>query len=177
MKIEKATFAGGCYWCTEAVFLPLKGVEKVTSGFIGGFIKNPAYREVCNDVTGHAEAIEIEYETEQIDYKTLLEVFFASHDPTTLNRQGADVGSQYRSAIFYHTEEQKVLAEDFIQFLTEEAVFEEKIVTQIEEATIFYKADDDHQNYYNLNKEQGYCQYVITPKVNKLRKNYAHLLK
>ncbi len=175
--MEKATFAGGCFWCTEAVFLEIKGVEKIISGYTGGFIKNPAYREVCNDVTGHAEAIEISYNPVLVSYNKLLEVFFSTHNPTTLNRQGNDIGSQYRSEIFYHNEEQKELAENFIQILEKEKIFDQPIVTKITLASVFYCAEDYHQNYYNLNKEQGYCDFVIRPKIEKVRKYFAQNLK
>ncbi|MFY7937268.1 MAG: peptide-methionine (S)-S-oxide reductase MsrA [Flavobacterium sp.] len=176
-SVQVATFAGGCFWCTEAVFLEVKGVEKIVSGFTGGFVKNPAYREVCNETTGHAEGIQITFNPKEVAYEDLLEIFFATHDPTTLNKQGADVGSQYRSAIFYHSNEQKDKAEKYIQFIEKEKLYANPIVTQIEEAGVFYLAEDYHQNYYNQNKEQGYCQYVIAPKLDKLRKYYKSKLK
>jgi peptide-methionine (S)-S-oxide reductase len=176
-SVQVATFAGGCFWCTEAVFLEVKGVEKIVSGFTGGFIKNPAYREVCNETTGHAEGIQITFNPKEVAYEDLLEIFFATHDPTTLNKQGADVGTQYRSAIFYHSKEQKEKAEKYIQLIEKEKLYANPIVTQIEEAGVFYLAEDYHQNYYNQNKEQGYCQYVIAPKLDKLRKYYKSKLK
>ena len=176
-SVQVATFAGGCFWCTEAVFLEVKGVDKIVSGFTGGFIKNPAYREVCNETTGHAEGIQITFNPKEVAYEDLLEIFFATHDPTTLNKQGADVGTQYRSAIFYHSKEQKEKAENYIQFIEKEKLYANPIVTQIEEAGVFYLAEDYHQNYYNQNKEQGYCQYVIAPKLDKLRKYYKSKLK
>jgi peptide-methionine (S)-S-oxide reductase len=176
-SVQVATFAGGCFWCTEAVFLEVKGVEKIVSGFTGGFVKNPAYREVCNETTGHAEGIQITFNPKEVAYEDLLEIFFATHDPTTLNKQGADVGTQYRSAIFYHSKEQKEKAEKYIQLIEKEKLYTNPIVTQIEEAGVFYLAEDYHQNYYNQNKEQGYCQYVIAPKLNKLRKYYKSKLK
>jgi peptide-methionine (S)-S-oxide reductase len=176
-SVQVATFAGGCFWCTEAVFLEVKGVEKIVSGFTGGFVKNPAYREVCNETTGHAEGIQITFNPKEVAYEDLLEIFFATHDPTTLNKQGADVGTQYRSAIFYHSQEQKEKAEKYIQFIEKEKLYANPIVTQIEEAGVFYLAEDYHQNYYNQNKEQGYCQYVIAPKLDKLRKYYKSKLK
>jgi peptide-methionine (S)-S-oxide reductase len=176
-SVQVATFAGGCFWCTEAVFLEVKGVEKIVSGFTGGFVKNPAYREVCNETTGHAEGIQITFNPKEVAYEDLLEIFFATHDPTTLNKQGADVGTQYRSAIFYHSKEQKEKAEKYIQFIEKEKLYANPIVTQIEEAGVFYLAEDYHQNYYNQNKEQGYCQYVIAPKLDKLRKYYKSKLK
>ena len=176
-SVQVATFAGGCFWCTEAVFLEVKGVEKVVSGFTGGFIKNPAYREVCNGTTGHAEGIQITFNPKEVAYEDLLEIFFATHDPTTLNKQGADVGTQYRSAIFYHSPEQKEKAEKYIQLIEKEKLYAKPVVTQIEEASVFYLAEDYHQNYYNQNKEQGYCEYVIAPKLDKLRKYYKSKLK
>lgn len=176
-SVQVATFAGGCFWCTEAVFLEVKGVEKVVSGFTGGFIKNPAYREVCNGTTGHAEGIQITFNPKEVAYEDLLEIFFATHDPTTLNKQGADVGTQYRSAIFYHSPEQKAKAEKYIQLIEQEKLYANPVVTQIEEAGVFYLAEDYHQNYYNQNKEQGYCEYVIAPKLDKLRKYYKSKLK
>lgn len=174
--LEKATFAGGCFWCTEAIFLEIKGVKKVVSGYTGGFIKNPAYREVCNGTTGHAEAIEITFDPNEIAYEDLLEVFFGTHDPTTLNRQGADVGTQYRSAVFYHSENQKEKALKYIELITKEKLYNNPIVTQVEPASVFYLAEDYHQNYYNQNQEQGYCAMVIAPKLEKLRKYYKSKL-
>lgn len=176
-SVQIATFAGGCFWCTEAIFLEVKGVEKVVSGYTGGFIKNPAYREVCNGTTGHAEAIQISFNPKEVAYEDLLEIFFATHDPTTLNRQGADEGTQYRSAVFYHSEEQKQQAERYIQLIEKEKLYSNPIVTKIEPAVAFYSAEDYHQNYYNQNQEQGYCRMVISPKLEKLRKYYASKLK
>lgn len=176
-KIETATLANGCFWCTEAIFQRLKGVESVTSGFSGGNIKNPAYREVIIGRTGHAEAIEIKFDATIISFQEILDVFFSTHDPTTLNRQGYDVGTQYRSAIFYHSEEQKNIAENFIKELTNAKVFDAKIVTEVTEFTSFYKAEDYHQDYYNNNKTQGYCIAVINPKLEKFIKKYKAKLK
>jgi peptide-methionine (S)-S-oxide reductase len=174
---EIATFAGGCFWCTEAVFLELKGVEKVVSGYTGGTVKNPSYREVCTGSTGHAEAIQITYDPKLVQYKDLLEIFFSSHNPTTLNRQGADVGTQYRSEIFYHSEEQKKEAEEYIALIEKEKLYDDPIVTVVSPAVTFYEAEDYHQNYYNENSSQGYCQMVIAPKLEKLRKYYKSKLK
>jgi len=175
---ETAIFAGGCFWCTEAFFTDLKGVEKVTSGYIGGKTENPTYKEVCSGYTGHAEAIQITYDPEQIAYEDLLEIFFATHDPTTLNRQGADVGTQYRSEIFYTTEAQKASAENFIKLLTDQNIYQgKKVVTKISAASKFYPAEDYHQDYYAQNSSQPYCQMVITPKLDKLKKNYKNKLK
>lgn len=174
---EIAIFAGGCFWCTEAVFTNLKGVEKVTSGYIGGTTENPTYKEVCSGTTNHAEAIKILYNPSEIAYEDLLEIFFATHDPTTLNRQGADVGTQYRSEIFYTTETQKEKAERYMQLLEKEKLYANSIVTKISEATIFYNAEAYHQDYYSNNSNQGFCQMVIAPKLEKLRKYYASKLK
>lgn len=177
-NLEVATLAAGCFWCIEAVLLRLKGVEKVISGYTAGKIKNPTYREVCSGLTGHAEAVEVYFDPNIISYEVLLKVFFSMHNPTTLNRQGGDIGTQYRSAIFYHNSVQKTIAENYIQELETEKVFEDKIVTEISPAETFYPAEDYHQDYYNLNREKNsYCTVVIDPKVNKIRKSYAHLLK
>lgn len=175
--MEVATFAGGCFWCTEAVFLEINGVEKVVSGYIGGKTKNPTYKDICTGETGHAEAIQITYNPKEVAYEDLLEVFFGTHDPTTLNRQGADVGTQYRSEIFYHSEAQKVKAENYIELLVKEKLYDKSIVTKISSATQFYSAEDYHQNYYNQNSSQGYCQMVIAPKLEKLHKYYKSKLK
>ena len=176
-NLKIATFAGGCFWCTEAVFLRIEGVEKVISGYTGGQIKNPAYREICTGRTGHAEAIQIYYDENKISYKELLEIFFATHDPTTLNRQGNDVGTQYRSSIFYNSDVQKQEALDFITFLEAERLFDNPIVTEVVPSEVFYNAEEYHQNYYNQNSEQAYCQFVINPKLKKLRANYINKLK
>ena len=175
--LEVATFAGGCFWCTEAVSLELDGVKGVVSGYIGGKTINPTYKEISNGDTGHAEAIEITFDPTKISFGELLEIFFATHDPTTLNRQGNDVGTQYRSEIFYHNGAQKQLSEDYIALMTSENTFGKPIVTKISAATTFYEAEDYHQNYYNQNKTQGYCSYVITPKIDKLKKMYHDKLK
>lgn len=176
---EIATFAGGCFWCTEAVFLNIKGVQSVTSGYIGGKSPNPTYKEICTGQTGHAEAIQIVFNPSEVTFGELLELFFATHDPTTLNRQGADVGTQYRSEVFYHNEQQKKLTEDYVQLLLQEHTFGfgKSIVTAISPAVTFYPAEDYHQNYYNQNKEQGYCSYVITPKIEKLQSQFKAKLK
>jgi peptide-methionine (S)-S-oxide reductase len=174
---ELATFAGGCFWCLETTFNRLKGVEKAISGYTNGHIPNPTYKEVCSGTTGHAEAIQIHYNPEIIDFKTLLTVFFSLHNPTTLNRQGGDIGTQYRSGIYYHNQDQKDLALQMIQSLENEGVFE-KIVTEVEPIATFYEAEEYHQDYYNNNRENnGYCTAVIDPKVAKLRKSFSHLLK
>jgi len=176
-NLKEATFGNGCFWCTEAIFQRLDGVEVVRSGFSGGHIKNPAYREVVSGRTGHAEVIELTYDSDKISFVELLEVFFATHDPTTLNRQGYDVGTQYRSAVFYHDEQQKLEAEAMIQALTQAEVFEDPIVTEVTEFDAFYEAEDYHQNYYNDNKNQPYCVAVINPKLDKFLKNYKDKLK
>jgi peptide-methionine (S)-S-oxide reductase len=177
-NLEIATLAGGCFWCIEAVLNKLKGVEKAISGYTAGKIKNPTYREVCSGLTGHAEAVEVHFNPEMIGYDILLKVFFSMHNPTTLNRQGGDIGTQYRSAIFYHNLDQKEIAEKYIIELENQSIFEDKIVTEISPAEAFYPAEEYHQDYYNLNKEKNsYCSVVIDPKVNKIRKSYAHLLK
>lgn len=174
---ETATLGGGCFWCTEAVFLRMKGVEKVTPGYSGGHIKNPAYREVTTGRTGHAEVIQIVYDPKVTTFGEILEVFFATHDPTTLNRQGADVGTQYRSAIFYHTESQKKEAENFIIQLDRSGAYENPIVTEVTAFTNFYEAEDYHKNYFNNNRNQPYCQYVVAPKVEKFNKLFKDKLK
>jgi peptide-methionine (S)-S-oxide reductase len=176
-KIKTAIFAHGCFWCTEAVFERIEGVEQVVSGYTGGFIKNPAYREVCNGTTGHAEATKITFDSSKVSYRSLLEIFFATHNPTTLNRQGNDVGTQYRSAIFYVDENQKAEAEAFISLLEREKVFDNHIVTEINKFEVFYAAEKDHQDYYNNNKQQGYCQFIINPKLKKLEQHYKDKLK
>ena len=176
-KSETATFANGCFWCTEAVFQNLKGVQKVTSGYTGGHVKNPTYEQVCNKNTGHAEALEILFDPKQISYDELLEVFWKTHDPTTLNRQGNDVGPQYRSAIFYHNDDQKEKAVKYKKALDESGIFDAPIVTSIEPFTVFYPAENYHDNYYNRNPSQPYCYYVIKPKVEKLKKLFAEKLK
>jgi len=168
-----ATFGNGCFWCTEAIFQQLKGVESVYPGYTGGSVKNPSYREVCNGTTGHAEAIQIKYDPSVINYRELLDIFFYTHDPTTLNRQGNDVGTQYRSAIFYHDEEQKAAAEEIISQLTSEKVYDDPIVTEVTPMDVFYMAEDYHKNYYLNNKSQGYCRAVINPKLDKFMKKYG----
>ncbi|MEG9326741.1 peptide-methionine (S)-S-oxide reductase MsrA [Salinimicrobium catena] len=176
-KIELATLAGGCFWCTEAVFQRVQGVEKVISGFTGGNIKNPPYREVVTGRTGHAEAIQVHFNPELISYEGLLKIFFATHDPTTLNRQQNDVGTMYRSAIFYHSEGQKATAEKVIKELEEEKTFSDPIVTEVTKAEAFYVAEQEHHDYYNRHRAQPYCQVIIDPKVKKLKESFADKLK
>lgn len=175
--MEKATFGGGCFWCVEAVFQRLKGVEKVESGYAGGTVKNPSYQQVTSGTTGHAEVIQISYRPEEITYEELLEVFWKTHDPTTLNRQGADVGTQYRSVVFGHNEEQLELAEKYKKALDAAGAWDAPIVTQIEPLPEFYPAENYHQNYYNQHQQVPYCSYVIQPKVKKLREVFADKLK
>ncbi|MCS6821849.1 MAG: peptide-methionine (S)-S-oxide reductase MsrA [Microscillaceae bacterium] len=165
-----ATFGAGCFWCVEAVFQRLEGVEAVYSGYMGGHVENPTYKQVCTGTTGHAEVCRIVYNPEKVSYETLLEVFWAIHDPTTLNRQGNDIGTQYRSVIFYHNDEQKRLAEKAKRELEAAKIFDNPIVTEITPASTFYKAEDYHQNYYNLNSSQPYCVYVAKPKIDKFYK-------
>lgn len=174
---ELATFGAGCFWCVEAVFQNLKGVKSVVSGYSGGHIKNPAYREVCMGITGHAEVIQVEFDPTEINYKELLEVFWKTHDPTTLNRQGADTGTQYRSVIFYHNEEQKEQAEKYKAALEMSGAFDRPIVTEITAFDKFYAAEEYHQNYFNDNPEEGYCRYVIQPKMEKFRNAFKDKLK
>ena len=172
-ELATATFGNGCFWCTEAIFQQLKGVESVYPGYTGGHVKNPSYREVCTGSTGHAEAIEIKYDPAVISYRELLDIFFYTHDPTTLNRQGNDIGTQYRSAIFYHDGDQKAAAEEIISLLTAEQVYDDPIVTEVTAADVFYTAEDYHKNYYLNNKNQGYCRAVINPKLDKFMKKYG----
>lgn len=175
-NLEIATIGGGCFWCTEAIFQRIKGVEKVVSGYSGGNVPGrPTYREICSGLTGHAEVIQVSFNPEIISYKTILEIFMTTHDPTTLNRQGADVGTQYRSVIFYHNHIQKEIAHQVISEL--QSYFSNPIVTEISPLTKFFEAEDYHQNYYNQNKEQGYCSFVISPKIQKLKLQHASYLK
>ena len=174
---ELATFGAGCFWCVEAVFQSLQGVNKVVSGYSGGHVKDPTYRQVCNETTGHAEVCQIYFDSDIISFEELLEVFWSTHDPTTLNRQGNDIGTQYRSAIFYHNESQKKLAEEYKSALDESKAFQNPIVTEITPFETFYEAEDYHQEYYDLNPNQPYCTYVIKPKMEKLHKVFADKLK
>jgi len=171
-RVQYATFAGGCFWCTEAIFKRLKGVQSVESGYSGGTIENPSYEQVCSGTTGHAEAIKITFDSSIIPYEKLLDIFWHTHNPTTLNQQGNDVGTQYRSAIFYHSDEQKEIAEKSKQEVEQEKLYKDKIVTEIVPFSNFYKADPHHQNYYDRNKEYSYCTYVIDPKIQKLLKEF-----
>lgn len=175
--MDTATFGAGCFWCVEAQFQMLDGVISVSSGFSGGTVKNPAYREVCNGTTGHAEVCQIVYDPKKITYDELLAAFWQSHDPTQLNRQGNDVGTQYRSVIYYHSEEQKTLAESYKKQLNASGAWTKAIVTEISPIGPFYKADDYHQNYFNENGTESYCQFVIQPKVEKFKKVFKDKLK
>jgi peptide-methionine (S)-S-oxide reductase len=177
MSTEIATLAGGCFWCLEAVYDELRGVESVVSGYAGGHVPSPTYKAVCTGTTGHAEVVQIEFDPEVISFKELLEVFFTIHDPTTLNRQGADVGTQYRSAIFYHSPEQKAVAEKVIADISEAGIWDNPIVTEVSDLDTFYPAEDYHQEYFANNPDQGYCRVVIAPKVAKFRKKYFERLK
>ncbi|MBM4260694.1 MAG: peptide-methionine (S)-S-oxide reductase MsrA [Deltaproteobacteria bacterium] len=177
MSNQVAIFGGGCFWCTEAVFDELKGVQSVVSGYIGGTVKNPSYEQVCMGNTGHAEAIKIEFDDARISFRDLMTVFFATHDPTTLNRQGNDVGTQYRSAIFYADEKQKAEAAVYMKELDEAKTFKNSIVTTLEPLTEFCAAEDYHQKFYANNPFQPYCQYMIPPKLSKLHKQFKELLK
>lgn len=166
---ETATLAGGCFWCLEAVYQEVRGVEQIVSGYTGGRRPNPSYEQVCTGVTGHAEAVQVVFDPEAVSYREILEVFFAIHDPTTLNRQGADTGTQYRSAIFWHAAEQKVTADAVVAELTAAKIFDDPIVTEIVPAPQFYPAESYHEDYYRRNESQGYCRVVIAPKVAKFR--------
>lgn len=175
-NFEKATLGGGCFWCTEAVYQDIKGVESVVSGYSGGHIKNPAYREVCSGRTGHAEVIQITFNSEIISYEEILEIFWHVHDPTTLNQQGNDVGTQYRSVIYYHNETQKEIAENSKIETDASNLWSNPIVTEISPFDVFYAAENYHQNYYKNNALQPYCTFVITPKMQKLRKKFSNKL-
>jgi len=177
MTTELATLAGGCFWCLEAVFEQLRGVTKVASGYSGGHVPKPSYEAVCTGTTGHAEVVQVTFDPDELSYRDLLSVFFTLHDPTTPDRQGGDVGTQYRSAIFYHDDEQRRTAEDVVKELEAEHVFDDPIVTKIEPLTAFYPAEEYHREYYRRNPNQPYCRAVIAPKVAKLRSKYLEKLK
>ncbi len=176
-NLQIATLAGGCFWCLEAVYDEIKGVESVESGYSGGMVVNPSYRDVCTGMTGHAEAVQVTFDPSVVSYKDLLNVFFAVHDPTSLNRQGADVGTQYRSAIFFHNEEQKTTAEQLIKDLNEQHIWDRPIVTEVRPFDKFYMAEGYHQEYYANNPYQPYCMAVVAPKVAKFRKHFMDMLK
>lgn len=176
-SVEFATLAGGCFWCIEAVFNEVIGVDKVVSGYSGGATPDPTYRQVCSGQTGHAEAVQISFDPTRITYREILEIFFSVHDPTTLNRQGADKGTQYRSAIFYHNDEQRRIAEELIRELDKADLWDKPIVTEVVPFEILYPAENYHQEYFSRNPEQGYCRMVISPKMSKFRKHWAGKLK
>ncbi len=176
-ELQYATFGGGCFWCTEAVFQQIDGVESVESGYCGGEVPNPTYEAICTGKTGHAEVIQIVFDPSRVSYEQLLDVFFSTHDPTTLNRQGNDVGTQYRSAVFYHSEEQKAAATNFIKQLDEVGAFPSPVVTQVEPIPTFYAAEPYHQNYFRSNPAQPYCAFHIGPKVGKFREQFSSKLK
>ncbi len=176
-QLQVATFGAGCFWCTEAVFLNVKGVTKVVSGYSGGQVKNPTYREICSGLTGHAEVTQITFDATQVSFEELLEVFWNTHDPTTLNKQGADEGTQYRSVIFYHDADQQLKAEEYKKQLQLSNVFKNQIVTEISPLVNYFPAEDYHQNYFELNPNQSYCQYVVRPKVEKFMKRFPDKIK
>jgi len=176
-QTEVATLAGGCFWCLEAAYVELKGIQKVVSGYAGGQVANPTYQQICSGRTGHAEVVQITYDPTVIAYRDLLDVFFTIHDPTTLNRQGADVGTQYRSAIFYHNEEQKTIAEQTIKEISAAGLWSNRIVTEVKPLPTFYAAEEYHQDYFARNSGQPYCQVVVAPKVAKVRKQFFERLK
>jgi peptide-methionine (S)-S-oxide reductase len=175
--METATLAGGCFWCLEAVYLRVRGVQRVASGYAGGHVANPSYRAVCTGTTGHAEVVQVDYDPAELSYRDVLNIFFGIHDPTTLNRQGGDVGTQYRSAIFYHNDAQKAEAERAIAELNREKVYDDPIVTEVTRLDTFYPAEEYHREYFDRNPEQGYCQAVISPKVSKFRQKFVEKLK
>ncbi len=175
-KLSKATFGGGCFWCMEAIFTKVTGVKSSSSGFAGGHVVNPSYEQVVSGSTGHAEVIQIEYDPAEITYSQLLEIFFRVHNPTTLNRQGADIGTQYRSVVFYHDQEQKHLTETMINRINVEKIWDDPVVTEVVPMDAFYPASDYHRNYFERNPYQGYCQMVIAPKVKKFKKDFGDIL-
>jgi peptide-methionine (S)-S-oxide reductase len=175
--METATLGGGCFWCLEAIFLDLQGVKDVRSGYSGGTVANPTYEEVCRGTTGHAEVVQVDFDPSTTTFREILEVFFATHDPTTLNRQGADVGTQYRSVVFYHSPEQEEAAHDVMEALAQEGVYDNPIVTEVEPFSAFYPAEGYHEDYFRRNPRQPYCQAVISPKVAKFRARFSHKLR
>jgi len=177
MNRQRASFAGGCFWCIETAYNTLQGVEQAISGYMGGALQHPTYKQICGGDTGHAEVVQIDFDADRISYRELLEIFFTLHDPTTLNRQGNDSGTQYRSAIFWHSPEQKTLAETLIAELTDARAFDRPIVTEVTEAGVFWPAEDYHQRYNEQNPQQPYCQYVVAPKLEKFRARFAARLK
>ena len=176
-QIETTTLAGGCFWCIEAAFNSVQGIEKAISGYMGGTTENPSYKEVCNGGTGHAEVVQLSFDTEQISYREVLEIFFSLHNPTQLNRQGNDIGTQYRSAIFYHTEQQQQQAENIIAEIEQDKIWPDPVVTEVNPQSTFYSGEDYHQEYFNNNPENQYCQMVVSPKLAKFKKTFANKLK
>lgn len=177
MSSEIATFGAGCFWCLESALNQLQGVERAVSGYMGGHTDNPDYRSICTGTTGHAEVVQVHFNPDQISFKQLCQVFFALHDPTQLNRQGNDVGTQYRSVVFFHSEQQAATARDIIKQLTTEQLFDQPIVTELSPVTTFYQAEDYHQGYFLQNPQQGYCQFIIAPKMAKFRQLFSSLMK
>ena len=175
-NLQKATVGGGCFWCLEAVYQQVRGVVHVESGYAGGQTLNPDYDSVCSGQTGHAEVVQIEFDADVLTYQKILEIFFAIHDPTTLNRQGNDIGSQYRSVIYAHDQEQRMIAQNIIEQLTQGNIFDQPIVTELADLPTYYRAEDYHQNYFNNHPDQGYCAFVVSPKVSKFRKQFSELL-
>ena len=175
-NLQKATLGGGCFWCLEAVYQQVRGVVHVESGYAGGQTLNPDYDSVCSGQTGHAEVVQIEFDPDVLTYQKILEIFFAIHDPTTLNRQGNDIGSQYRSVIYAHDQEQRMMAQNIIKQLTQGNIFDQPIVTELADLPTYYRAEDYHQNYFNNHPDQGYCAFVVSPKVSKFRKQFSELL-
>lgn len=176
-SIDKATLAGGCFWCIESAFNSVKGIHSAISGYMGGDTLNPTYKEVCEGNTGHAEVVQLEFDNTVISYKEILEIFFSLHNPTQLNRQGNDIGTQYRTEIFYHDDQQKVIAETMIASITEQQLFDEPVVTQVSAVEVFYSGEDYHQDYFKNNPENQYCQAVVSPKLAKFRKTFIEKLK
>ena len=176
-QIETTTLAGGCFWCIEAAFNSVQGIEKAVSGYMGGTTENPSYKEVCNGDTGHAEVVQLSFDTEQISYREVLEIFFSLHNPTQLNRQGNDIGTQYRSAIFYHNEQQQQQAENIIAEIEQDKIWPDPVVTEVNPQSTFYSGEDYHQEYFNNNPENQYCQMVVSPKLAKFKKTFANKLK
>jgi peptide-methionine (S)-S-oxide reductase len=177
VSLDVATLAGGCFWCIEGVFREVNGVENVVSGYTGGTTVNPTYEQVCTGKTGHAETVQVSFNPSKISYREILEIFFSIHDPTTLNRQGADIGTQYRSAVFYHNEQQKRVVEELIRELNKANLWDKPVVTQIVPLDTFYPAEEYHQEYFSRHPEQAYCQMVISPKIGKFRKQWTNYLK
>ena len=176
-QVEVATLAGGCFWCLEAVFTMVQGIKSVVSGYSGGHVVNPTYEQVCSETTGHAETVQLEFQVQDISYHTILNMFFSIHDPTTLNRQGNDIGESYRSAIFYHNQSQLIVAKNIIESLETDRIWGSPIVTELKPVAKFYLAEDYHQQYYTNNQSQPYCEYVVSPKISKFKSKYSKYLR